>query len=226
MRQLTLSFDNGPDPAVTPRVLDTLARHGVHTTFFVIGNKLADPAARACAERAAAEGHWIGNHTWTHSTRLGEQPGQAMFEIGQTQAELGALAHPARWFRPMGGGGAIGPHLLSPDAVTLLAEGGYSCVLWNAVPRDWAEPEAWVDTALTQLGAQDWTLMVLHDLPTGAMDHLDGFLHRVAERGIAVRQDFPPDCVPVLSGRIVRPMDQLVSAAGRISPPARSSGAA
>ena len=73
MSDLTLTFDNGPEPSVTPLVLDVLARHGVVSTFFVIGCKLLDPTARACAERAHAEGHWIGNHTWTHSRPLGEQ---------------------------------------------------------------------------------------------------------------------------------------------------------
>jgi peptidoglycan/xylan/chitin deacetylase (PgdA/CDA1 family) len=214
MKRLTLSFDNGPEPAVTPVVLDTLARHGLRSTFFVIGSKLADPAARACAERAAAEGHWIGNHTWTHSLPLGRQPGRAALEIAQTQDELGALAHPLRWFRPMGGGGAIGPHLLSPDAVSLLEAGGYSCVLWNAIPRDWAEPDAWMETALAQLDRQDWTLMVLHDLPTGAMTHLDAFLCQVKDRGVMLRQDFPADCVPILAGSAIRSVDHLVTGAG------------
>ncbi len=211
MRRLTLSFDNGPEPAVTPFVLDTLARRGIRSTFFVIGSKLADPDARACAERAAAEGHWIGNHTWTHSVPLGEQPGRAAFEIAQTQDELGSLAHPSRWFRPMGGGGAIGPHLLSADAVTLLERGRYSCVLWNAVPRDWAEPDAWVETALAQISQRNWTLMVLHDLPTGAMAHLDRFLDQVVQRGIEFRQDFPPDCVPILDGSMTGPIDRLIT---------------
>lgn len=211
MRQLTLSFDNGPDPATTPLVLDTLARRGIRSTFFVIGNKLADPAARACAERAAAEGHWIGNHTWTHTLPLGEQPGRAAVEITQTQDELGPLAHPSRWFRPMGGGGAIGPHLLSPDAVTLLEQGCYSCVLWNAVPRDWVEPDVWVETALAQLDRQEWTLMVLHDLPTGAMDHLDAFLERVVDRGITIQQEFPSDCMPIVPGHTSGLISQLVS---------------
>jgi len=209
MRQLTLSFDNGPDPAVTPSVLDTLARHDICSTFFVIGSKLADPAARACSVRAAAEGHWIGNHTWTHSVPLGQQPGQAAFEISQTQDALGSLAHPLRWFRPMGGGGVIGQHLLSPDAVTLLERDKYSCVLWNAVPRDWAEPDAWVETALAQIDEQEWTLMVLHDLPTGAMSYLDAFLNCVANRNIVVRQDFPPSCVPILDGEATVPLDHL-----------------
>ena len=211
MKQLTLSFDNGPDPAVTPLVLDTLARRDIRSTFFVIGTKLVDPAARACAERAAAEGHWIGNHTWTHSSPLGERPGCAAAEITRTQDELGPLTHPSRWFRPMGGGGAIGPHLLSPDAVRLLEEEAYSCVLWNAVPRDWAEPETWVKTALAQVDQHDWTLMVLHDLPTGAMNHLDTFLSCIADRGIAVRQDFPPDCVPILAGKVMTPVGHLAS---------------
>ncbi|MGI4802415.1 MAG: polysaccharide deacetylase family protein [Janthinobacterium lividum] len=211
MKQLTLSFDNGPDPATTPLVLDALARRGIRSTFFVIGNKLANPAARSCAERAAAEGHWIGNHTWTHTVPLGEQPGRAAFEITQTQDELGSLAHPSRWFRPMGGGGAIGPHLLSADAVTLLEQGCYSCVLWNAVPRDWAEPEIWVQTALAQLDRQEWTLMVLHDLPTGAMDHLDAFLEGVMDRGVTIRQEFPSDCVPIVPGHTSGLISQLVS---------------
>ena len=68
---VTLTFDNGPEPEVTPGVLDTLAAAGIKATFFVLGHKLALPGRRALAERAAAEGHWIGNHTYTHSTPLG-----------------------------------------------------------------------------------------------------------------------------------------------------------
>jgi peptidoglycan-N-acetylglucosamine deacetylase len=71
MFDLTLTFDNGPDPAVTPFVLDVLAEHGVSSTFFVIGSKLGERNARACAERAHGEGHWIGNHTWSHGVPLG-----------------------------------------------------------------------------------------------------------------------------------------------------------
>jgi len=107
MFDVTVTFDNGPEPSVTPRVLDVLARRGVRTTFFVIGNKLLTRDARACTERAHAEGHWIGNHTWTHSRPLGERPGAATadLEIGRTQAEIGVLSHSDRLFRPTGGGG-------------------------------------------------------------------------------------------------------------------------
>ena len=218
MFDLTLSFDNGPDPATTPGVLDLLARRRIASTFFVIGRKLQDPAARACAERAHAEGHWIGNHTWTHTIPLGEQPGAAAAaEITRTQIELGPLASPARLFRPMGGGGHLDHRLLSADAVALLRQDRYSCVLWNAVPRDWADPDGWVETALQQITRQPWTLMVLHDIPSGAMAHLDRFLDLMEGQGGRLRQDFPPGCMPIVEGDCVGSLDGLVTPAAQTS---------
>src|SRR3954451_6671803 len=112
MFDLTLSFDNGPTADVTPLVLDVLARRGVKATFFVIGEKLAQN--RALAERAHAEGHWIGNHTSSHSLPFGlMHPEAANAEFDRTQAAIGALAHPPRFFRPYGQGGNLDPRLLS-----------------------------------------------------------------------------------------------------------------
>jgi peptidoglycan-N-acetylglucosamine deacetylase len=217
MFELTVTFDNGPEPSVTPHVLDVLARHGVASTFFVIGSKLANPQARACAQRAHSEGHWIGNHTWTHTRPLGEQPGEqaAHLEIGRTQAEIGSLSHQAPLFRPMGGGGNLDRRLLSLEAAAMLQAGGYSCVLWNALPRDWQNPDGWVDTALAQLTVQPWTLMVLHDLPNGAMRHLDRFLAEVSGRGGQYRQDFPPACLPITRGSVTGPLADFVTPAAK-----------
>jgi peptidoglycan-N-acetylglucosamine deacetylase len=215
MFELTLTFDNGPEPSVTPQVLDVLARHRVLATFFVIGGKLAAPGALACAERAHTEGHWIGNHTWTHTQPLGERPGEeaVRLEIERTQAEIGALAHDPPLFRPNGGGGNIDRRLLSPQAVAALQAGGYTCVLWNAIPRDWKEPDAWVEMALAQIQLQPWTLMVLHDMPTGAMRHLDRFLTEVKQRDWRIRQDFPPACLPLTAGKVTGPLADVVSLA-------------
>jgi peptidoglycan/xylan/chitin deacetylase (PgdA/CDA1 family) len=199
---VTLSFDNGPEPAVTPRVLDILGHVGVKATFFVLGSKLADPERRAIAKRAHAEGHWIGNHTWSHQEPLGRlaDAARVVAEIIDTEAEIGELAHPDRLFRPFGGGGAIGKHLLSPAAVDVLRSERMTCVLWNAIPRDWEDPRGWAEKALAQCLAQPWTLLVLHDLPTGAMGRLRIFLDRVLDHGGNFRQDFPPGCVPMRRG--------------------------
>jgi peptidoglycan-N-acetylglucosamine deacetylase len=207
--QVTLTFDNGPEPAVTPRVLEVLEKHAVAATFFVLGSKLADPARRALAKRAHAEGHWIGNHTMTHSTPLGRlaDPARTIAEIVEAQALLGELAHPDRLFRPFGGGGELGAHLLNPAALEVLKQERMTCVLWNAVPRDWEDPRGWAEVALAQCLAQPWTLLVLHDLPTGAMGRLHIFIERVLEHGGRFRQDFPPECVPILRGEPLAPLE-------------------
>jgi peptidoglycan/xylan/chitin deacetylase (PgdA/CDA1 family) len=214
MHEVTLTFDNGPEPEVTPGVLRDLAARGLRATFFVVGNKLLDPARRALLERIAGEGHWIGNHTFTHSVPLGLRDGAdvAEAEIGTTQALIGHLSHPERLFRPFGGGGNLDRRLLGRRDVEFLLAGRYTCVLWNAIPRDWDDPDGWVDRAIGQIESQPWTLTVLHDLPTGAMRHLDRFLGRAVDMGVRFRQEFPSDCMPIRAGRIVAPVDDFVAA--------------
>jgi peptidoglycan/xylan/chitin deacetylase (PgdA/CDA1 family) len=211
--RITLTFDNGPEPGVTERVLAVLRAEKILATFFVLGAKLADPARRKLAEQAHAAGHWIGNHTMTHGTPLGKikEEGKARREILETQEALGELAHPDRFFRPFGGGGTLGPHLLNEEAVTTLKEASMTCVLWNAIPRDFADPDRWVERALEQCRAQKWTLLVLHDLPNGAMNHLESFLTRVREEGGIFTQVFPPECVPIRCGEVIGALESYVT---------------
>lgn len=212
--EVTLSFDNGPEPGVTEQVLEVLKRAQILATFFVLGSKLADPARRRLAERAHAAGHWIGNHTMTHGTPLGElrEPGAARREILETEKRIGELAHPDRLFRPFGGGGELGPHLLNAEAVEILKKNLMTCVLWNAIPRDWADPDGWPELALAQCLAHPHTLLVLHDLPTGAMRHLGGFIASVRQHGGVFRQDFPHECVPIRRGEAIAPLAPYVTA--------------
>ena len=203
MFDLTLSFDNGPTPEVTPFVLHVLARRGVKATFFVIGEKLARPGGRALADRAHAEGHWIGNHTWSHSLPFGlMKPDDANAEFDRTQQALGTMVHPHRFFRPYGQGGNLDRRLLSQPVLDHLAEKRATIVLWSSLPRDWHDTEGWVDRALIQIEASPWSLMVLHDIGGGAMRHLDRFLGLVANRGGRIRQEFPPDCLPMVDGEM------------------------
>jgi len=216
-RRLTLSFDNGPFAEVTPAVLDVLAARDLRATFFVCGKDLRDPARRDLVARTRAAGHRIGNHTLTHTVELGASDDDDVCEreIGEAQAMLGDLAAGERWFRPYGAGGVLGPRLLSAAAVAYLCAGAYSLVLWNSVPRDWENPDGWPEQALADIERSDWTLVVLHDVPTGAMRALPRFLDEVLTRGFEITAELPPVCVPILRGRVVGSLEGLVTPSGR-----------
>jgi len=211
--RVTLTFDNGPTAGVTDRVLDVLAKHGVKSTFFACGKNLGTRAGIRLIERAHDEGHWIGNHTFTHSFSLGDSadPAAPAAEIGRTQELLTGVTHADRLFRPPGGGGNLDRHLLSRAAVRYLKDEKYTLVLWNNVPMDWADPGGWETTCRRNMTRQQWSVVVLHDLDTGAMAGLDGALGRMLDDGLDIIQDFPSGCVPMRRGLVTAPLDHLVS---------------
>lgn len=213
MSQVTLSFDNGPDPEVTGRVLDVLARRGIKASFFVLGSRLEDARGRKLAERAAAEGHWIGNHSWSHKIPLGEdrRPDAVETEIAATERSMGALADARKLFRPFGGGGKIGHHLLSPAARDYLIANHHTCVLWNCVPEDWIDQDAWVARALDQCASAPRALVVMHDILPIAMSHLDRFIASLLEAGHTIEQAYPPECVPIDRGKVTADLSAFVA---------------
>jgi peptidoglycan/xylan/chitin deacetylase (PgdA/CDA1 family) len=206
--KVTLTFDNGPDPNVTPYVLDCLARHDVKSTFFVIGRRVAEPARTAVAREAAKAGHRIGNHTWSHTTPLGElDAAGALDEFERAEQALDFLVQPMRLFRPYGRGGKLGTHMLKAAVVPKLD----TCVLWKFVSGDWRDPDGWMARALADCRASEWSLVVLHDIPSGAMLHLDTFIRALKQEGMELTQEYPPDCVPIANGKIVLPIEPYCS---------------
>jgi peptidoglycan-N-acetylglucosamine deacetylase len=216
MGEVALSFDNGPDAAVTPSVLDVLARRGVKASFFVLGKNLATPDRKKLAERAADEGHRIGNHSYTHRIPLGDDPAPNAVdsEIAKTEQLIGSLAETPKLFRPFGGGGKIGPHLLSRAAVDHLVANRYTCVLWNCVPEDWIDQDAWVDRAIADAATRPHTLVVMHDILPRAMSHLDRFIGTLLDAGHRMTQEFPAECVPIAGGEVLRDISGFVSSRG------------
>jgi peptidoglycan/xylan/chitin deacetylase (PgdA/CDA1 family) len=215
-RRVTLTFDNGPFPGVTDRVLDLLRERNLRSTFFVVGERLRDAKSRALAERAVAEGHWLGNHTLTHRVQLGERADReaAVREIDEAQSLLGELARPEKLFRPYGKGGVLDASLLSRSAVEVLREGAYTCVLWSSVPHDWDDPARWVERCLADVAAQAWPLVVLHDLPSCALARLPELLDRLDAAGAELVQELPETCVPIARGQVRGRLEHLVAAGG------------
>ena len=141
MKRVTLSFDNGPTLGITDRVLDILDRARLRATFFVIGEKLDDSKASVLMAQAHAAGHWIGNHTYTHTVPLGElDEARALEELERTEEALGWLEQTQRLFRPYGRVAKSGPPLLCHAVVERLQKDDMTCVLWNCVPGDWHVP--------------------------------------------------------------------------------------
>jgi peptidoglycan/xylan/chitin deacetylase (PgdA/CDA1 family) len=203
VRGISLTFDNGPEPGVTDFVLDTLAAFDIHAAFFVVGHKLEHDEGLRCARRAASEGHRVGNHSYHLSAPLGLlDPEAGRAEIARTQALLDGFVT-ERLFRPIGGEGqegALGDHLLSPAARDLLIAERFTVVVWNVVPRDWERPRAWVDVALERCRQLEHAVLVLHDLPGGAMAQLPSFVERAKNEGARFCVHFPPSCVVLERG--------------------------
>jgi peptidoglycan-N-acetylglucosamine deacetylase len=211
-RQVTLTFDNGPTPGVTDRVLDVLAERSLRAIFFVVANQVdGDATAVALLTRMVRDGHRVGNHSLTHGRPLGELGEQdTIDEMATAQVVLGRFTGENFLFRPWGTEGQLDRRCLNRTAVEYLVNGKHTCVLWNSVPRDWADPLGWVDRALAEVRAQDHTVLVIHDVASGAMDELPRFLDELDRSGVVVTGDLPDDCVPIVDGRIVRPVDHLM----------------
>jgi peptidoglycan/xylan/chitin deacetylase (PgdA/CDA1 family) len=210
--KITLTFDNGPTPGVTDQVLDALAQRQMSAMFFVVGQNVGAPAGRRLIARAVREGHRIGNHSYTHGLPLGKRsPAQALHEIASTQTLLEDFTDVDRYFRPWGTEGALERRCLNQTAVDYLVAEKFTCVLWNSVPRDWADPEGWVSRALADTRSHQHTVVVLHDLPTGAMEQLPGFLDELTHSGVEVTTQLPDDCVPIVRGRMRTSLDHLTA---------------
>jgi peptidoglycan/xylan/chitin deacetylase (PgdA/CDA1 family) len=223
MKKLTLSFDNGPTPGITERVLAILARQGIKATWMVLGKNIQSPEGQELLRSISAAGHWIGDHSMTHSIAFGEKPDTAYaeYEILETQRLIAPYAHPNKYFRPFGNGGLMGPHLLSEEALSCLVDHQFTCLLWNSIPRDWNDPEGWVERGLAQAMEQDWTVVVLHDIPGACVNRLEEFITRVREQGIEIVQEIPDSVLPIQHGRVIALPDLYV--AGRVAMPSGES---
>jgi peptidoglycan/xylan/chitin deacetylase (PgdA/CDA1 family) len=129
---LALTFDDGPNPAWTPRLLETLAGHDVRATFFMLG-KFAQ-AEPGLVRRIVAAGHLIGNHSWSHSNLALTSASRVQEELTRTSQTLEQIGGaPVRFFRP--------PFGARRPAVFRVAKSlGMTPVLWNAMTSDWREP--------------------------------------------------------------------------------------
>jgi peptidoglycan/xylan/chitin deacetylase (PgdA/CDA1 family) len=132
--ELALTFDDGPNSAWTPKLLDILASHEVRATFFLLGGRAkAEPEL---VQRTAAAGHVIGNHSWDHPNMARSSPEVIREQLRRTQGMLEQITGTAvKFFRPPYGA-------WRPAVFRIAREMGLKVVLWNAMTLDWSDPSA------------------------------------------------------------------------------------
>ncbi len=149
-----LSFDDGPAEG-TEAVLDLLAAHGARATFFVLGRQVG--GREHTLRRAVAEGHELGNHTWSHVRASELASGVLRDELARTSDAIeAATGSQPRLGRPPYGDGA--------DAFARAAAAeGLATVLWSVDPEDWRGGDAAVIAAAILDGIHPGAIVDLHD---------------------------------------------------------------
>jgi peptidoglycan-N-acetylglucosamine deacetylase len=174
---VALSFDDGPAPRHTPRVLEILARHDARATFFLIGERAAREPQLVAQLRAG--GHEVGNHSAAHSSILGLDDRELADDLRRTDEVLG-LTGPRRLFRPPSG-------RIWPWQLTTLARLGYTCVLGSAYPYDPHQPPASYIRWLVTKNLAPGVIVILHDgiaNPSQMLASLDSILAAGKRKGL------------------------------------------
>jgi len=186
--RVTLTFDDGPDPAWTPRILDLLARRGVHAAFFVIGgNAQSHPDL---VRREFAEGHTVGNHTFTHPDLARVSPLRMEVELNVTEKLLEWITgrHP-RLFRPPYHSDQALDEAPTAQVIARASAMGYFTLGQDIDPEDFSlrDPQEIARRVLAK--ARGGSVILLHDgggNRQATVDALPLILDGLAQQGIQV----------------------------------------
>ena len=174
-RRIAITFDDGPNPKITERVLAALQERNLQASFFMIGQRVA--AAPEWARKVAAAGHEICNHSLTHPqlSRLSDE--RVAYELEKTQDLIAAaVGKKPDWFRPPYGA-------FKKSQGQIPAALGLGVIWWTVDPRDWSQPGAQKISDIILRETQPGSVILCHDLHPQTADALPGILDGLLERG-------------------------------------------
>ncbi len=175
-RIVWLTFDDGPHPEVTPRILDVLAAHCARATFFVLGSRITRPE-RQILERIDDEGHTIGNHGFAHRDLRELSPQRIRDDIRRTADLIAGFRNVEMIFRPPYGA-------RNPIVDQVVEELGYRTILWDIDSRDWQpamQPDRWIDRTLSSIRAELRSIVLFHDIHETTADHLGSLIEQIGD---------------------------------------------
>ncbi|RYD31222.1 MAG: polysaccharide deacetylase family protein [Verrucomicrobiaceae bacterium] len=182
---IAITFDDGPVPANTPRLLDMLRQRGIKATFFVVGSFAV--RSPQIIRRIIADGHEIANHTWTHRalTSLGDSGVRSELRRSHDLiVQVAGAASAPHMFRPPGGA------ITARQKTWIMGEFGYPCILWSIDPRDWEPPQRggckgqpWELTRRIVSQAKPGDIILVHDLHASSVDAMPATLDGLLAKG-------------------------------------------
>jgi peptidoglycan/xylan/chitin deacetylase (PgdA/CDA1 family) len=173
---VALTFDDGPHPQNTPRLLDILRARNVKATFYVIGRSV--DLYPQVLRRTVAEGHEIGNHSHTHRLLSKLSDSEVRNEMSRCRdAVARAAGVRMRTMRPPYGG------LLQRQRELVHAEFGYPTILWAVDPLDWKRPGPGVVTSRILGGTTAGSIILAHDLHAQTVDAMPATIDGLLRRG-------------------------------------------
>jgi peptidoglycan/xylan/chitin deacetylase (PgdA/CDA1 family) len=145
-KKLAITFDDGPNPTITPKLLDLLDRYRAKATFFLLGKYVRE--SPGLTKEISTRGHLIGNHTDTHPNLFFTGPNETRTELLRCSEAIGqATWEEPRWFRPPFG-------YRSPWLSSLVLQQRMRTVMWTIMPGDWRpKPEAWLIERMKSIAA-------------------------------------------------------------------------
>ncbi len=173
---IAITFDDGPHPQNTPRLLDILRARNVKATFYVIGRSV--DLYPQIVRRTVAEGHEVGNHTHTHRlmSKLGDSEVRSEL-VRCRDAVRRAAGVDMRTMRPPYGG------LLQRQRQLVHAEFGYPTILWSVDPLDWKRPGPGVVTSRILAATNPGAIVLAHDLHSQTVDAMPATIDGLLRRG-------------------------------------------
>jgi peptidoglycan/xylan/chitin deacetylase (PgdA/CDA1 family) len=154
-KQLALTYDDGPNDPHTLRLLEVLAKHEVHATFFLIGRYVQQRPD--IAREIVKAGHVVGNHTFTHPLLIFKSTAEIRKELTDCRAALQeSIGDHSNLFRPPFGG-------RRPAVLRIARELGLEPVMWNVTGYDWNAPPAAVIERKVSKQIRGGDVILLHD---------------------------------------------------------------
>ena len=154
-RQIALTYDDGPNDPHTQLLLEVLARHGVHATFFLIGRYVRQHPQ--IAREIVQAGHVVGNHTFTHPLLTFKSEIEIRRQLFDCRAALeDAIGEHSNLFRPPFGG-------RRPAVLRVARELGLQPIMWNVTGHDWNAPPAQIIETKIAKQIRGGDVILLHD---------------------------------------------------------------